>query len=182
MCVFGTVLPAITNALIQFEKYDDLATQFQMETSRLYFGKILNALVLMYTEANSYVGGSQLELPGLSSFWTAAQSGQCAYGINSDTSYATKASDSTSEWPCPEDKLGYVLLKTILLDFFVGKAVAVAVGEAKNAYTRLRKQPASAAKSDFQTSTMVIQLLYTQAIAWLAVPYVPLILFWCVLR
>jgi len=57
----------------------------------------------------------------------------------------------------------------------------VAIGEAKRAFVRAKKQPASAAKSDFQTSTMVIQLLYTQALAWLAVPYVPTILLWYVL-
>lgn len=73
-----------------------------METSRLYLGKILNALVLMYTEANSYVGGSQLQLPGLSAFWEAAQSGDaCAYGLNADATYATKATATSSEWPCP---------------------------------------------------------------------------------
>lgn len=81
-----------------------------------------------------------------------------------------------------EDELGFVLFKTIALDFFVGKAVAVAIGEAKRAYVHAKKQPASAAKSDFQTSTMVIQLLYTQALAWLAVPYVPIILLWYVFR
>ncbi len=81
-----------------------------------------------------------------------------------------------------EDELGFVLFKTIALDFFVGKGVAVAIGEAKKGYMRAKKQPASAAKSDFQTSTMVIQLLYTQAIAWLAVPYVPIILLWCVFQ
>eukprot|EP01043_Picozoa_sp_COSAG02_P053495 COSAG02_NODE_5913_length_3942_cov_2.518345_4_plen_267_part_00 len=57
----------------------------------------------------------------------------------------------------------------------------MAIGEAKRALARAKKQPASAAKSDFQTSTMVIQLLYTQALAWLAVPYVPIILLWYVL-
>eukprot|EP01043_Picozoa_sp_COSAG02_P053494 COSAG02_NODE_5913_length_3942_cov_2.518345_3_plen_150_part_00 len=98
----SAVLPAITNLLIKFEKYDAPATQFQMETSRLYFGKILNALVLMYTGANSYVGGSQLQLPGVSAFWMAAQSGDaCAYGVNPDPTYATKASGTSSDWPCP---------------------------------------------------------------------------------
>ena len=102
MHIACAVLPAITNLLIQFEKYDAPATQFQMETSRLYFGKILNALVLMYTGANSYVGGSQLELPGLSAFWTAALSGDtCAYGLNQDATYSPKATDTSSEWPCP---------------------------------------------------------------------------------
>ena len=96
------MLPAVTNLLIKFESYDAPATQFQMETLRLYFGKILNALVLMYTGANSYVGGSQLELPGVSEFWEDAQSGDaCVYGLNSDATYATKATDATSGWPCP---------------------------------------------------------------------------------
>lgn len=81
-----------------------------------------------------------------------------------------------------EDKLGFVLFKTIALDFFVAKIVAVSIGEAKRGYFRAKKQPASAAKSDFQTSTVVIQLLYVQAIAWLAIPYVPVVLLWCVFK
>ena len=106
----SAVLPAITNLLIKFEKYDAPATQFQMETLRLYFGKILNALVLMYTGANSYVGGSQLQLPGVSAFWMAAQSGDaCAYGVNPDATYATKASDESSDWPCPVSRLADAL-------------------------------------------------------------------------
>lgn len=180
LTVINGVLPAITNALIEFEKWDSLTRQFQMETGRLYFGKILNALVLMYTGANSFVGGRQLEIPGLTTLWGEAQTlPNCGYGTNSDATYGSKVDDAQAGWPCPEDELGFLLFKTIALDFFVGKAVGVAIGEAKKVWVvRIMKQPASAARSDFQTSTNVIQLLYTQAIAWLAVPYFPAILFW----
>jgi len=169
LTVINGGLPAITNALIEFEKYDSLSAQFQMETSRLYFGKILNALVLMYTGANSFVGGKQLEIPGLTTLWDEAQTlPACGYGVNSDATYASKPDESQSGWPCPEDELGFVLFKTIALDFFVGKIIGIAIGEAKKVWVvKIQKQPASAARSDFQTSTNVIQLLYTQAIAWL---------------
>ena len=47
LTLINGILPFATNALVKMEKYDDLGTQFEMELFRLYFGKILNALVLM---------------------------------------------------------------------------------------------------------------------------------------
>ena len=167
LTLINGILPFATNALVKMEKYDDLGTQFEMELFRLYFGKILNALVLMYTSANSFVGGAQLALPGLDSMWANAQP-TCVYG-----------EVGSSQWLCPEDELGFILFKTIALDFFVAKGVLVTVGEAKKLFvTKWKKQPSSAARADFQTSAMVINLLYVQCLAWLAIPYIPTIVLW----
>lgn len=50
------MLPALTGLLVKFERYDDPVTIFKMSTFRLYVGKILNVLVLMYTGANCFIG------------------------------------------------------------------------------------------------------------------------------
>ena len=172
LSLINAILPFLTSRIVKFEQYDVLATAFKMETTRLYLGKILNVLVLMYTGANSFVGGGTLRLPGLSSRWQ--PDGQCSYGLHEPTS---SCPDNALCWQCPEDELGWVLFKTLILDFFAGKVVAVGIGEAKRARGR-KKNDMTKAKSDFQTSSEVIELLYVQAVAWLAIPYLPVVSIW----
>eukprot|EP01052_Picozoa_sp_SAG31_P033340 SAG31_NODE_3754_length_3920_cov_2.925936_3_plen_588_part_00 len=156
------ILPAATSLLVKFERHDDAAYAFKMETFRLYTGKILNVLVLMYTGANSFIGGQRFGLPGLKTIWVSEFCRDAHY---------------PDEWPCPEDELGWLLFKSCLLDFFTSKISVILFGEFARFKAR-RKSDMSSARSDFNTPPYVIQLLYTQCLAWLATPYLPMVALW----
>lgn len=168
--VINGVLPFLTKMLVKYEQYDDMATKFKMETTRLFMGKILNVLVLMYTGANCFVGGKRLGLPGLQDQWSKYQCD--VYGRS-----ATDCPEGKQCWRCPEDELGWILFKTLILEFIASKLVALAIGRAKRALARVRNDPGKA-RADFETSTNVIQLLYIQAVAWLTIPYLPVVTVW----
>ena len=118
---------------------------------------MVQVLVLMYTGANSFVGGARMKLPGLETSW---KTNMCNYGWDA-SNCPEKANNAC--WVCPEDELGWVLFKTLILDFVVSKMVALLLGGIQAVKARLKKDPGQA-KTDFQTSEMVIQLLYVQVI------------------
>ena len=120
--------------------------------------------MLVYTSANAFVGGAQLGVPGLKNTWNKAQTptshweteagnrlgfedagpsltatwnvttSDCAYGVMTNPSDNSTRFSVASYFPCPEDEVGFVLFKTLGLDFFVAKVVLVMVGEAKKIF------------------------------------------------
>jgi len=160
----NAALPMATTAITHFEQWDSKALELQIEVTRLYFCRILNAMLLAFAyyqllEQRSIYQGTEI---------VAVEKWNSCYEDQTANEFLTLV---LSDWVIPK-----VILFTSTYAFnWMGKYFA---GEEEIFTGKFMKQP-------FALSSEIIQLMYSQILMWILIPYWPPIVFfigfmhWC---
>ena len=152
LCIsaINAALPMATSLITTFEQWDAHSTHLRIESARLFVSRMLNAFLLAF----SY---SQL------------LTGKIIYD-------KTQAEADTLKWGnCFEDQIGSTVMELVLADFLIPKLVTIGVCVGKNWFDRWKNDlPICSGKfqrQPFDLASELIQLMYTQTLLWMLMPY-----------
>eukprot|EP00656_Telonema_subtile_P052122 TRINITY_DN7175_c0_g1_i3.p1 TRINITY_DN7175_c0_g1~~TRINITY_DN7175_c0_g1_i3.p1 ORF type:complete len:645 (-),score=148.19 TRINITY_DN7175_c0_g1_i3:194-2128(-) len=146
----NAALPLATSYITEFEAWDSKATHLKIEAGRLYVSRMFNVLILLL---------SYYQL------------------LTEDTIYSgTEAvSDSGSWGNCYEDQVGNLILLLVISDFLIPKFVTFMSAWGKNVLARREAGvpwfSGKFHKQQFDLASELIQLMYSQTLAWILMPY-----------
>jgi hypothetical protein len=183
--VINAVLPPLIGAIVKLEKYDDAGTIAKQMTIRLYFAKIFNAGIqvfsylllvdpVLYTRTTSVI---DLDL-GIGSVFgdsTPALNGENRQStISISEIYVRKAAAKEFngfQYRCRSEQAAAGLFNLVVTEFLVGKILGVTIPYITEFVANARGKPSK--KSEFRVDQMMVNLLYFQALVFMAFPFAP---------
>lgn len=146
----NAALPMATSYITEFEAWDSRALHLKIEAGRLYVSRMFNVVILLLsyyqllTEKVIYNG--------------------------------TEATSDTENWgKCYEDQVGNMILLLVVADFVIPKFVTFGSAWGKNVLARraagLPWFKGKFHKQQFDLASELIQLMYSQTLAWILMPY-----------
>lgn len=145
------VLPAATDFLVDFEKWDDPAFALTLRVGRLYLAKILNALIQAAVVLLFFRGPDGLGFVTLT------------YVLKRDCN-----------WSSCEDQAAATFFLLFAVDVTIGAVSGFLLPYLTfTVFTRMGPAWEKSAKSEFQPPTSFIKVLYQQIFLWFCVPHFP---------
>jgi len=150
--IINAVLPFFTLKITVFERWDSTATAIQVELVRLYISRVLNAFIVAFQYVqlltqNSISSGSEV-----------------------------KADDGWNK--CYEDQTAYGFLTLVISDWVLQKVIVFVSTHVYSWMGKCAKKEACCGKflrQEFALSSECIQIMYSQVLMWILLPYFPMI-------
>eukprot|EP00658_Telonema_sp_P-2_P010909 TRINITY_DN14153_c0_g1_i2.p1 TRINITY_DN14153_c0_g1~~TRINITY_DN14153_c0_g1_i2.p1 ORF type:complete len:812 (-),score=199.83 TRINITY_DN14153_c0_g1_i2:212-2647(-) len=148
----NAALPLAIAAITEFDQWDSRAFRLKMEAGRLYVSRMFNVLIILL---------SYYQL------------------LTQKTIYeGTEAKADTVNWgTCYEDQVSNAILLLVIADFFFPKAATLAEAWRENIMARhsagLPLCSGKFIKQEFALAAEMIQLMYSQTLIWMLMPFYP---------